>query len=314
MAIISLDWSDMVYDVLALGDYSLDLIFADLERAPALGKEVYGRKFSMLPGGTYNTAAALHRLGVNVAWAANFGNDEFSQFVLKAASEEGLTPVCFSLKDKPYRNITVAASYKTERAFISYSDPQIINPVYLRRIFTTPCRILFISGLYTGQIFTLGASLIRSRKMLLVMDGNSSAGTLADQKIVRSLKAVDIFMPNAREARRLVGSDKLEDCLKDLGSLINLVVIKDGRNGAYAIQNGQITHVPGIPVKCLDTTGAGDCFDAGFLKAYLDNNDLETCLKWGNIVGGLSTQGFGGSGFIVYIEDVKKTLKKCYKG
>ncbi len=75
----------MVYDVLALGDYFLDLIFTDLEGEPSIGKEVYSRKFSMLPGGTYNTVTALHRLGVNVAWAANFGKDEFSQFVLNLA-------------------------------------------------------------------------------------------------------------------------------------------------------------------------------------------------------------------------------------
>ncbi len=303
----------MVYDVLALGDYFLDLIYTDLEGEPALGKEVYSKKFSMLPGGTYNTVATLHRLGVNVAWAANFGNDDFSKFVLNAAANEGITPACFVKKDKPYRNITVSASYHTDREFISYSDPQIIDPIYLRRIFTTPCKILFISGLYTGEIFELGASLLGSRKMMIVMDGNSSTGTLGDKKIVRALKFVDIFMPNAREARRLVGSDDLETCLEELGSLVRLVVIKDGRNGAYAIQNGQITHVPGIPVKCLDTTGAGDCFDAGYLKATLDNQDLDTCLQWGNIVGGLSTRGFGGTGFTVGIDEVNKIMKKCYK-
>jgi sugar/nucleoside kinase (ribokinase family) len=304
----------MIYDVLALGDYSLDLIFTGLEGEPALGKEVYSKKFSMLPGGTYNTVVALHRLGVNVAWAAKFGNDEFSRFVLKTAEEEGLSPVCFSLKNKPYRNITVAASHQFDRAFISYSDPPTIDPLYLKRIFTTPCKILFISGLYSGQLFiSLETSFLKARKMLLVMDGNSSSGTLVDKNIRKVLKSVDIFMPNACEARRLVGSDNLKDCLYELGSFSNLVVIKDGINGSYAIQKSQIMHVPGIPVKCVDTTGAGDCFDAGFMKAYLDNKDLETCLKWGNIVGGLSTCGYGGSGISIRVGDVIKSFNKCYK-
>lgn len=314
MEITFRDWFDYMYDVLALGDYYLDLIFTGLENEPGLGKEVFSKKFSMLPGGTYNTVIALHRLGVNVAWAVTFGNDEFSQFVLKTASEQGLTPDCFSYKNKPLRNVTVASSYQNDRSFISFSDSQAIDPDYLKKVFTTPCKILFISGLVTGRILELGTRILRSKKMLFVMDGNSSIGTASDNKVMRALKSVDIFMPNACEARRLVGSNDIDKCLKELGSIINLVVIKDGRNGASAIQNGRLHHMPGIPVKVLDTTGAGDCFDAGFIKAYLNKESLDTCLKWGNIVGGLSTKGFGGSGFAVFVKDVTKYINTYYRG
>jgi sugar/nucleoside kinase (ribokinase family) len=303
----------MTYDVLALGDYFLDLIFTDLEGEPELSREVFSRKFSMLPGGVYNAVAAMHRLGVKVAWAANFGNDEFSRYVRNRAVEERLDPVCFSVDERPYRKITVSASFHDDREFISYSDPDRIDLGYIRKVINLSCRVLFIGGLYSGALLQLARRHFGKKGTILVMDGNSSKGTLQDKGIANSLKLVDIFMPNACEARRLTGCQNIEDCLTQLGKLTQLVVIKDGCNGSYAIQNGRIHHVTGIKIKkCIDTTGAGDCYDAGFLKAYLDKLELDECLKWGNVVGGLSTLGFGGSGNPVFPNDVKKALKKYY--
>jgi sugar/nucleoside kinase (ribokinase family) len=84
------------------------------------------------------------------------------------------------------------------------------------------------------------------------------------------------------------------------------VVVKAGADGAYAYQKGQLLHMPALNLKPLDTTGAGDCFNAGFLRAWLDGYPLETCLRWGNIVGGLSTQGYGATGRKVGLDEVKK--------
>ncbi len=300
----------MKYDVLALGDYYLDLIFSGLDGVPELGREVFSRDFSMLPGGTYNSVTTLHRLGVSVAWAVDFGNDTFSLYVKDMAAKEGLDPVCFASKDYPLRNITVAGSYLGDRQFISFSDPRRVNPDYLKRVLNTECRILFLCGLYRGRLLALAAGQFKKKGTTLVMDGNSSEGTLEDRDIQRALRQVDIFMPNACEARRLTGKTDIVDCLKVLGQYSPIVVIKDGAQGAYAIQAEQVYHVPCIPVKCMDTTGAGDCFDAGFMKAYLDGLDLKECLQWGNITGGLSTQALGGTGYRISPAEVQKYKKK----
>jgi sugar/nucleoside kinase (ribokinase family) len=304
----------MKYDVLALGDYYLDLIFTDLEGEPELSREVFSRDFFMLPGGLYNAVATMHRLQVNVAWAANFGNDEFSRYVRQKAMDEGLDPVCFLYEDRPYRKITVSASFRGDREFISYSDPDRIDLEFLRKVLDVSCRVLFVGGLYSGALLRLARQYFGKRGTILIMDGNSSNGTLKEKKIATALKLVDIFLPNACEARRLTGLQDIEASLRCLGELTDLVVIKDGANGSHAIQKGRVHHVDGIPIhKCLDTTGAGDCFDAGFIKAYLDGRDLDECLKWGNIVGGLSTQGFGGCGYPINLADVQEALKKYYR-
>ena len=115
-------------------------------------------------------------------------------------------------------------------------------------------------------------------------------------------------MPNRAEAIRITGEENLDQAMLKLAELVPLVVVKDGANGAYGCQQQQIVHVPAIQVKPLDTTGAGDCFNAGFLRAWLDGKSLLECLQWGNIIGGLSTLGYGGSGKVITILDVKKYL------
>jgi sugar/nucleoside kinase (ribokinase family) len=303
----------MKYDVLALGSYFLDLIFCGLDGDPELGREVYSHDFSMLPGGTYNSVTTLHRLGVRVAWAVDFGNDAFSLYVKDMAEKEGLDPVCFASKAYPLRNITVASSYRGDRQFISFSDPSRIGLEYIKRVLNTHCRVLFLSGLYRGRLLSMAAGHFKKAGTLLVMDGNSSDGTLADRGIQRALQQVDVFMPNSCEACRLTGKSEIEACLKILGQYSPTVVIKAGAQGAYATRAGKEIHVPSIQVRCMDTTGAGDCFDAGFMKAYLDGLDLEECLQWGNIAGGLSTRELGGTGYKMTSAEVQRLKKRYYK-
>ena len=298
------------FDVLVVGDYCLDLIFTGLPRFPELGFEVVGTGFAMTPGGAYNSVAALHHLGLNVGWAADFGDDDFSRFILDRAAQEGLDDSLFVRHKRPLRFITVAASYPQDRAFIAYYDPGPTIPAAMKALAKASTRVVYVPGLYTGPLLDAGLRLVRARGTKLVMDGNSAeeAQTLQDASVRRVLKSLDIFMPSALEARKLTGEQSVDGALRALAEHCPLVVIKDGAGGAYACAAGAVLHSPAIEVTPLDTTGAGDCFNAGFLKAWLDGRPLGECLRWGNIVGGLSTQGMGGTGRVVTVEEVEGWL------
>jgi sugar/nucleoside kinase (ribokinase family) len=71
-------------------------------------------------------------------------------------------------------------------------------------------------------------------------------------------------------------------------------VVKQGSQGALAVSRKEKVFVPGIKVdRVVDTTGAGDCFNAGFLYGFLRGQSLDTCLKYANLCGGLSVTGYG---------------------
>jgi sugar/nucleoside kinase (ribokinase family) len=297
------------YDVIVVGGYFVDLIFNGLPQFPVLGKEIVGSGFEMVPGGAYNAALAMHRLGLKVGWAADFGDDNFSRFALERARAEGLDDALFVHHRRPLRHITVALSYPEERSFITYNDPEPGTPAALKALVAGSARVLFISGVYYGNLHHAGSALVRAKRMKVFMDGNSGDEvTLANPAVRRSLQSVDAFLPNAAEARRLAGKADLGEAMAALAALCPLVIVKDGANGSYARTGGQTLHAPGIPVTSVDTTGAGDCFSAGFLKAWFDDRPLAECLRWGNVVGGLSTTALGGTGRPVTTADVERLL------
>lgn len=298
-----------MFDVLVIGNYSLDLVFTGMPAMPALGTEVYARGFEMLPGETYNSAVGMHRLGLKVGWAGDFGNDDFSRFVLQRLAEEGLDSSLFVQHARPLRRISVAASFPEDRAFLTYYDPKPPVPAAIKALAKAQARALFIPGFFSGPLFDTGVKVARLKGMKVVMDGNSGGGvSLSEPGARRAVEQVDVLLPNAREARCLTGLDNLPAALHMLAKICPLVVVKDGPNGAYACQGGEIIHVPGIPVTPVDTTGAGDLFCSGFLKAWLGGLPLRDCLRWGNVVGGLSTLAAGGTGRVITVKDVEPYL------
>jgi sugar/nucleoside kinase (ribokinase family) len=303
------------FDVLIVGDYCLDLVFTGLPSLPALGKEVVASGFNQTPGGAFNTAVALQRLGVRVVWAADFGTDDYSRFVLKHARGEGLDERAFVHHDRSLRYITVAASFPQDRAFLAFYDPQPAIPAAAKALAKIRARVLHVPGLYSGPLLEAGLLMARARRMQLVMDGNSyETVTLASARLRRAIGAVDVLMPNAAEAVRLTGEVDLLRALQILGRRTPCVVVKDGAGGAYGLESGEIVHSPALPVTPLDTTGAGDAFNAGFLAARLDGKLLADCLRWGNVVGGLSTLGRGGTGRTITRADVEANLARLPRG
>jgi len=111
---------------------------------------------------------------------------------------------------------------------------------------------------------------------------------------VTALRSIDIFAPNHDEALKLTGEQRIEAALDRLVELTPLVIIKLGKEGAIARKNGELGYVPGIPANVLDTTGAGDNFDCGFLYGLLNDYSLQDCLRCGNFCGSLSTTAHGG--------------------
>jgi sugar/nucleoside kinase (ribokinase family) len=110
------------------------------------------------------------------------------------------------------------------------------------------------------------------------------------------------------EAIQLTGASSAKAALIILAKLTPLVIIKCGKDGAISMQDGEIIHEPAIDVQVLDTIGAGDCFNAGFLYGHLVlRAPLSTCLRAANFCGGISVTAVGGEA-IPYAADVRRHL------
>jgi sugar/nucleoside kinase (ribokinase family) len=282
------------YDILLWGIYFCDLIFTDLLEVPKLGAEIWSNSLEMTTGGAFTTAVAMQRLGLRARWMCDFGNDFFSQFILEAARREGLDESLFQIHPRPVRRVSAVFSLLGDRGFLSFMD-DVERTSPIPQIEQHRPRCVLLPHLHYGEeCFEIFAA-ARQAGSLLFMDCQGTEATLDTPGVTDALRSVDIFAPNEPEALQLTGAPAVDEALSRLAELTPLVVIKLGAGGAVARCGEQVIRVPAIPVQAVDTTGAGDCFCAGFLYSYLQGASLETCLQSGNICGGLSTTAVGGT-------------------
>ena len=279
------------YQVLLYGSYFLDLIYTGLPQFPELGKDIYSQEFEMRPGASFYTALVLHRLGVRCGWACGFGNDLFSRFVLERCQEEAIDPALFERYPFPVRRISSTISFPQDRAFVSFVDntPLPPAPPLIRRL--RP-QWLLLPHLTYGPAFDEMAAACREMGTRIYMDCQSDPATLDTPGVRQALAQVDVFAPNLSEALHLTGAACAEDALQVLASLAPLAIIKQGAQGACARGRQVAACAPPLAIECVrDTTGAGDCFNAGFLFGMLNGYPLEKCLRAGNVCGGLAVAG-----------------------
>ena len=282
------------YEVFLVGRYFCDLVFTDLPEFPRLGHEVYSGAFNLVPGGVYTPAAALHRLGIKAAWPCQFGSDPFSRYVKEQAINEGMDNTFFEDINDPSLRITADFSFKNERAFLSYTDP-LPKYSYGQLIREIRPRWVYITHLVLGGELNDLVSAARSAGAKIYMDCQTHDHSLNDPTIKDALRKVDLFSPNADEARMLTGKKELKDALKELSSYVPAVIIKDGSCGCHYQDINETIHEKGITADVADTTGAGDNFNCGFLFGQVRGYDVRKSLRIANICGGLSTEGYGGT-------------------
>ncbi|MGP8296836.1 carbohydrate kinase family protein [Streptomyces inhibens] len=281
--------------VLVVGAYSVDLVFQGLAGPVAYGTEVWAEGFSMVPGGAYTLAMGLRRLGRDVVWAADFGNDAFSEAVLAAARDEDLDERGFRHHPRPQRNVTVALSHPGDRAMVSYGDPVVARPL-AELIDTYRPAVVMLPFLQYGPEVSDALDLAAQSGAEVFMDCQDFAGGVDMPEVAKVLGQVGVFAPNAAEALRVTGTGSVDDALDVLAGLVPTVVIKQDSKGAVAAENGVRAVQPSVPVEVVDTTGAGDCFNVGFVHSRLAGGTLAECLAAGVACGAASVTAAGSGG------------------
>ena len=116
-----------------------------------------------------------------------------------------------------------------------------------------------------------------------------------DSNLREVLVHTDVFLPNEDEARCITGSSDFAVAARQLACLAQAVVVKRGPQGVFTATRGREFELPALPAKVVDTTGAGDSFNAGFLAEFVKGRGLEAGVQNGILAASRSVQKIGGT-------------------
>ena len=286
----------MRYDVLVVGRPTWDLVFTGLPHWPVIGQEVFASNLTVSPGGTFNGVAALARLGVSVGMIGSVGNDEWSALGLQAMEAEGVSTAHMAVLDQPMPAVSVCMTYGGDRGFLTYepSDPALAGRCVAHALeMLRTLDAAYIQCCLNTDLAAY-ARVAHERGVRTVVDCGWDEPWLTSSEIRSLMPRADIVFMNQLEALTITGEADIGRALHCLGRLAPFVVVKRGEQGASAVIEGRVVQVPGIPTEVVDATGAGDCFNAGFLFGLLQGRSVEECLLYGNICGAQAVTKAGG--------------------
>jgi sugar/nucleoside kinase (ribokinase family) len=285
--------------ILVAGELNADAVFVGLASLPRLGHEVLAEDFSLeLGSSSAICAAGLAKLGNHVGFVTRVGADMLGRFCLDRLKLLGVDASAAIIDPALKTGITAAIS-TTDRALVTYPgtiselSAADIPPDLLRCFQHVHVSSYFLQNALRPGLRELFATAKRLGLSTSLDPGTDPTETWCTD-IHELLENVDIFLPNEMELTALTGTTGVEEGLRALENGNTLTVAKLDKHGCAVLRPDGLLTVPAIPVVPVDTTGAGDSFNAGFLHARLLGKGLEECLRCGSICGGLSTQSPGG--------------------
>jgi len=301
--------------VLVAGELNVDLILQGYHAFPAPGKEVLVDDFVMTLGSASAICAmGLARLGTPVAFLGVVGADPWGAHCLETMGAAGIDVSRVVADPALKTGVTVSlTSARTDRALVSYlGSSAALEGGAVTEAALRGFDHLHVSSYFLQEKLRPGCAALFARAHAAGLSTSLDPGFDPSERwaedLRETLREVDLFFPNEVELRGITGSAETREGLVRLENGRTRSVVKLGPRGAATIVEGALLEVPAFPVELVDTTGAGDSFDAGFLHAWLEGRPLLECLRWGSACGSLSTRGSGGTGHQAGRAEVERLL------
>ena len=286
--------------LLCAGESFEDLIFVGLERLPGPGEEIKTDRFvATVGGGAVITAVAAARLGLGVDVASALGPAAVAR--LRA---EGVGVRNLRHPGEPHA-ISAALSTTTERAFVTFNGVNASLEPRLARVLgevsarapqskRRPSHVHLAFFPHDCAYWTRLLIRLRSRGITTSWDFGWNEPLTADRGLTTLVDALDFVFVNELEAKLYAGEPTLDAALAHWRQRQAIVIVKQGAEGSRWLAPDRDIHAPAPRVTVVDTTGAGDAFNGGFLWAWMRGGSPARCLAAGNAVGAASTRKAGG--------------------
>ena len=285
--------------VLNLGRIYCDMVFRGLDGMPQLGRELFAREFALTPGGgALITAAHLAALGRRSALVARFGTDALSSALSEQIDALGLDLQFLDRHESAGPQLTVVMAHEGDRAFLSRRAGHARPAGFEAGLAWAEAAHLHIAEYAT--LHEMPDAIIKAKEhgLTVSLDPSWDDALIRDPMFFERAAGVDVFLPNMEEAEALTGNANPDAALAVLRRHFPIVVLKRGGEGAILTMGETIIDLPSPRVEVVDTTGAGDAFNAGFLHAWLNGADNRTALMAAIEAGTRSVQATGGTGSI----------------
>ena len=287
------------WDVVVVGDFFVDEILSGFYSLPKLGEEAFARHFRReIGGGAAITACGLGKLGLNVAVLGVIGAED-GEWLVRRLIDGGVNAAGLEHHPNMPTGRTISVSTREDRAFFSYYGanerlPYLLRSADARKVMARARHVHFACA----PDHNLDAGLfpeLRKRKCRISIDVGWHPSWLTQARNFEMLRESDLFLPNAREGELITGETEPYKVLRALHERgLRGVGLKLGGKGAALLWRNKELLCDPYPVENVDTTGAGDCFDAGFIYAWLRGDSPQNCLEIANVCGALSTRDLGG--------------------
>ena len=288
-------------DVSVVGELNLDLVLYGLPERFELDREYLASGMSVTLGSSSAIFAHnLALLGSRVGFHSVVGEDGLGEMCLARLAEAEVNVARVKRWRGKQTGLTAILPQPEKRYILTY--PGVMAEMRFEDLDLES--ILGARHLHLSSYFLQKAlrprvpDLFRFAKeagLTTSLDTNDDPADRWGHDVLEVLPWVDVLLPNEREACRLAGKEDSRAALDFLAENVPLVVMKCGEKGVVARRGKELFQAQAPHVTVVDTIGAGDSFDAGFLHQFVRGARIEECLRFGNLAGALSTTRSGGT-------------------
>ena len=285
--------------VLSIGRIYCDLIFTGLGSLPGLGREVFAQDMKMAAGGgAFIAAAHMAHAGREVALVARLGIDALSAGIEPELRASGADLQFLEKSPGAGPQVTVASVIGNDRAFLSRRAGSALPDTLDAALAWEAAGHLHIAEYATLHEIPDLVSRAKARGLTVSLDPSWDETLIYEADLLERCSGVDIFLPNMEEATAITRENDPVAAVEMLAEAFPVVALKAGGDGAWLKSRGQVLHRRAEAVPVVDTTGAGDAFNAGFIDAWLSGENEQACLAAGIHYGSLAVQAAGGSAIL----------------
>lgn len=306
-------------DIISIGDGLIT--FDPVSKGPLRFVNQFERKIG---GAELNVLIGCARLGLKTGWISRLGKDEFGRHIVNTVRGEGIDVGEVILEEGyptslNFKEVQESGSGKT--FYYRHKSPtETITPDLLPISYIKSAKILHVTGVYPAitqnnrEVILKAIQVAKENGVKVSFDPNIRLRLWTEEEaretMLTYLPYVDYLLAGKDELELIFQSPQMDTILKKLSSYsFEKVVMKDGENGASVLVDGQWVHQKAPKVaKVVDTVGAGDGFDAGFLYGELQNWPIEKTLEFANTIGSMVVQVSGDNEGLPYLEEVQAKL------